>query len=83
MNQKSKRVLTAWLFPVIMLLVDSALGAGTVSEIRITGNKKVEADAILNAIKLRKGDSWTEESIASEIRILFGLGYFSDLRISK
>ena len=83
MNQNSKRFLTKWLIPAMMLMVTSAQGGGPIAEIKINGNKKVEADAILNAIKLKKGGTWTPTEIASEIKTLFGLGYFSDLRISS
>ena len=67
----------------LLLSASLARGGGTIADIKITGNRKVEADAILNAIKVKKGDTWTESQIAEEIKTLFGLGYFSDLRISK
>jgi outer membrane protein insertion porin family len=83
MNLILKRFTKSGSLLSLLLLATMASGGGTIADIKITGNKKVEADAILNALKVKKGDTWTESQIAAEIKTLFGLGYFSDLRISK
>jgi len=59
------------------------IGSGIVADLKVSGNKKVEADAIINTIKLKKGGTWNEGVVASDIKSLFALGYFSDIRFLK
>ena len=53
---------------------------GTVREIRVAGNKKIERDAILARIRSKTGDHGSRASIAQDIRNIHGLGYFDDVR---
>jgi outer membrane protein insertion porin family len=68
---------------VIFSLDPFALAGGVVSEIKIQGNRKVESDAINNVLTMKVGSPWTEADVAADIKKLFGLGYFSDVRISN
>ena len=52
-----------------------------ISEIVVRGNAKVESDAIIALLKSRKGEPLKKESTTGDIRALYELGYFSDVRL--
>ena len=52
-----------------------------VSKVRVTGNKRVDTDAILQVTMTRAGDFFDPEIIASDIKSIYGLGYFNDVRV--
>ena len=57
--------------------------AETIVEVQVRGNGKVESDAILAIMKLHKGDVLKPDMVAEDIRTLYELGYFSDIRVFK
>jgi outer membrane protein insertion porin family len=54
-----------------------------IKEIIVGGNRKVERDAVLTTIKSRPGDRLSKETIKEDIKLLYELGYFSDIQIFK
>lgn len=59
-------------------------GSGeSVVDIAVRGNAKVESDAIITILKTRKGGFFDPAIIKADIKSLFDLGYFSDVRIFK
>ena len=46
----------------------------------IKGNRRIEAAVILNAIKLKAGDTVSLEQVDSDIRAIYRLGYFLDVK---
>ncbi|HIJ88098.1 MAG TPA: outer membrane protein assembly factor BamA [Desulfuromonadales bacterium] len=52
-------------------------------EIRIQGNRRIESAAILNAIKMRAGDTLTGEKSDADIRAIYKLGHFQDVQAVK
>jgi len=53
----------------------------TIVDIQVRGNAKVEAEAIVTIMETRKGDVLESTRLADDIRRLFELGYFSDIRV--
>jgi len=53
-----------------------------VDEIIIRGNKRIEAPAILNAIKLKPGDTLSHEKTSADIRAIYKMGHFQDIQVS-
>jgi len=51
-----------------------------ITAVVIKGNRKIESAAILNAVKLKVGDSLDIERVDSDIRAIFRLGYFQDVK---
>jgi len=51
-----------------------------ISELIIKGNRRIEPAVILNAVKLKAGDSLDIERVDSDIRAIFKLGYFQDVK---
>jgi outer membrane protein insertion porin family len=49
----------------------------------VTGNHRIEAAAIMTAIKLKSGDKLSEEKIDDDIQSIFRLGFFTDVKAEK
>ncbi len=54
-----------------------------VSAIEITGQKKIEKEAILARLKSKIDEKYSEENIAEDIKILFKMGFFVQIEVSK
>lgn len=53
------------------------------AEIRIQGNRRIEAAAILNVVKLHAGDSLYGDKTDADIRAIYKLGHFLDVQALK
>jgi outer membrane protein insertion porin family len=80
------------LIRILTLLLSVALTHGPavadenpeiVQDIQIRGNAKVESEAIVTLLKTRKADPLRAADIQEDIRTLYELGYFSDIRVYK
>ena len=56
----------------------AAQHAGRVAEVRVRGNQRIEAAAILSRIGTTKGGAFSPPQISEDLREIHGLGYFSD-----
>jgi outer membrane protein insertion porin family len=54
-----------------------------VAEIIVAGNRRIESPAISNAIKLKVGDNFYEEKIDEDIKSIYNLGFFTDVKAEK
>ncbi len=52
-----------------------------VAEVVITGNKRIEADAIKKIIKTKKGDAYSAKYIRDDVKSIYKMGYFGDVRV--
>src|SRR5713226_8554917 len=52
-----------------------------VRSIRIQGNKRIEVPAIKGRLTLKEGEPFTAEKIREQIRALYQMGYFEDVRV--
>ncbi len=59
----------------------SAEEAIRVSEIRVTGNQRIETDAILRVIETRPGGVYDEERLSADLEAIYQMGYFDDIRV--
>jgi outer membrane protein insertion porin family len=67
----------------VALAPAAALAAPTVQDIRIVGNRRVEPDAIANAISTKKGAPFDARQIQADVRALMKLGLFSDVAVER
>ena len=76
-------VLTFRVVPAAALLGRPGLsGSGdTVAQVRIRGNRRIEADAIRSRITTRAGDPLNRARIAKDVREVQSLGFFSDVDV--
>ncbi len=61
----------------------SAPRAGSIGEVVVSGNKKIEKDAILGRIRSQVGARYSEDLIREDIQSIFKLGYFYDVEVSR
>ena len=52
-----------------------------IAEILIEGNQRIEADAIRRLIKTNAGDIYSVKSLSDDLKAVFAMGYFDDVRI--
>ncbi|SMC27811.1 Beta-barrel assembly machine subunit BamA [Desulfacinum hydrothermale DSM 13146] len=52
------------------------LAKAVIADVRVRGNERIEADAILVNVESRKGDLLREHTIQKDIRSIFKMGYF-------
>ncbi|MBU1161126.1 MAG: outer membrane protein assembly factor BamA [Proteobacteria bacterium] len=52
-----------------------------VSGVEIAGNKRIESDAIKMIIKTKPGDVYLSKSLSDDLKAVFAMGYFDDIRI--
>jgi outer membrane protein insertion porin family len=73
------------LFAALALAVAPARAAAepVVEDVRIEGNRRVESDAIRNAISQRKGTPYDPKKVQADIRALMKLGFFSDVTVER
>jgi outer membrane protein insertion porin family len=53
----------------------------TIVEVRIKGNQRIEEDAIRRIIKMKKGDVFNLKNISDELKAVYAMGYFDDVRV--
>ncbi len=52
-----------------------------IADITIVGNRRIEADAILRTIKTQPGDIYMAQNLSNDLKAIYGMGYFEDVRI--
>lgn len=52
-----------------------------IGEIKIEGNNRIQRDAILSKIEMKPGTTFRRSALGDEIRELYSMGYFDDVRI--
>ncbi|UCD31441.1 MAG: outer membrane protein assembly factor BamA [Desulfobacterales bacterium] len=52
-----------------------------VAKVLVTGNKRIEADAINKRIKTKPGDVYLAKSLSEDLKAVYAMGYFDDIRI--
>jgi outer membrane protein insertion porin family len=60
---------------------DEAIREGQVVDVRVEGNRRVEAEAVRRALRTRRGDLFNEARTAEDLRAIWALGYFSDAQL--
>lgn len=74
------------LFPLIFLISahinisESAEGIPIIKSIEIKGNKKIETETIQSKIKNTVSSPFSQEAVQQDIKSLYGLGYFDDIK---
>jgi outer membrane protein insertion porin family len=53
-----------------------------VSEVVITGNKRIESEAVKRIIKTKSGDLYLTKHIQDDVKSIHKMGYFGDVRVN-
>lgn len=65
------------------MLFTANVQAQTVENITVSGNKKIEKEAILSKLVSKKGNKYSIQNIKKDVRQLFETGYFFDIQVDK
>jgi outer membrane protein insertion porin family len=52
-----------------------------IKQILIKGNNRIEEDAIRRVIKIHKGDIYNLKTVSDELKAVYAMGYFDDIRV--
>ena len=50
-------------------------------QVLISGNNRIEEDAIRRVIKIKEGDLYNLKTITDEVKAIYNMGYFDDIRV--
>ncbi|MGO8970455.1 MAG: outer membrane protein assembly factor BamA [Myxococcaceae bacterium] len=59
----------------------SAQGSDTITEIRVEGNRRVEPQAVIRALKNHVGSKYDPSLTGADLQGLWALGFFSDIQL--
>ncbi|MGE4314329.1 MAG: outer membrane protein assembly factor BamA [Pseudobdellovibrionaceae bacterium] len=74
------------LLPLVGLVLFAAMSvahAAPISDIRIVGSERVEAETVKSYLPVRVGDELTQDSLDQSVKALFDTGFFTDVQISQ
>lgn len=54
-----------------------------VTSVTISGNQRIESDAILKNVKTKAGDVFLTRSLSEDLKRIYAMGYFEDVRIES
>ncbi|HXX47534.1 MAG TPA: outer membrane protein assembly factor BamA [Myxococcota bacterium] len=58
----------------------SGFGA-VVADVRVSGNRRIEADAVKAVVGTKIGDKLSATRVAEDVKRIYGLGFFHDVRV--
>jgi len=73
-------ILLFFMYPFFCIASASAEEQPLIKLIELRGNKKIESETISGKIKSRIGERFSEETVQQDIKKLYGIGYFDDIR---
>ncbi len=62
-------------------LYNQIVGIAQIDSVIVKGNQRVESDAILAIVETRKGESLDFDKLDKDLRAIYAMGYFNDVRI--
>jgi outer membrane protein insertion porin family len=62
---------------------DKLFQRAKIEEVRVTGNRRIEADAILATIKAKPGDVFAAKRLSEDLKAVYAMGYFEDIRVES
>jgi outer membrane protein insertion porin family len=75
--------LTLSVEPVVYSARPAEAQGGTIREIKVAGNRRVEPETVRTYLRFNAGDQYDPAKVDASIRSLFATGLFSDVRIDR
>ncbi|MEW5724213.1 MAG: outer membrane protein assembly factor BamA, partial [Thermodesulfobacteriota bacterium] len=69
------------LFVVASLAEAQAPSGGLVTKVVVSGNKRIEEDAILRVLETQPGDPYSPEKVSADLRHIYDMGFFEDVQV--
>jgi len=61
----------------------AAAGVGAVvEEVQVTGNRRIEADAVKAVVSTKVGEKVSDKTLAEDVKRIYALGFFHDVRVA-
>jgi len=79
------KILAAFVLILSLQLVNSGSARAEgekIAEIAVSGNRRIETAAILGAVKLKAGDTLFSDKTDADLRAIYKLGHFQDVRVT-
>jgi len=76
-----RTLLTAAVLMTGLFFVAPAFAEGQLDEVRVQGNRRSEADAILRVIGTRPGQPLDRSQLRRDIARVFRLGFYTDVKV--
>ncbi len=54
-----------------------------IAEVRVSGNRRIEPDAIKRIAKTQPGDSLLAKNLSEDLKAIYSMGYFDDVRVES
>lgn len=65
----------------VVLAAQGAFAEGEkISDVQVRGNRRIDTAAIINAVKLKAGDLFYVEKVDADVRAIYRLGQFQDVK---
>ena len=78
---KQRLSLLALLFLVILAPAGLFAEGEIITEIEVRGQRRIEESAILSNVRSRVGDYFSSQRISEDIKSIFKMGYFNDVKV--
>ncbi len=62
-------------------LYNQIVGIAQIDSVLVKGNQRVESDAVLAIVETRKGESLDFDKLDKDLRAIYAMGFFNDVRI--
>jgi outer membrane protein insertion porin family len=62
-------------------LLNQIAGVEQIDSIRVTGNRRIEAEAILAVVESKKGERLDYDKLDRDLRAIYRMGFFTDVKI--
>ena len=49
--------------------------------VEVTGNQRIEADAVKRVVKTKPGDVYNLEKLSADLKAIYAMGYFDDIQV--
>lgn len=72
-----------WIFLFIAFSVGAQNPRATIKDIVVDGNSRIEKDAVLEKMSLKKGKVLDEDAVKADILAIFGMGFFEDVGMEE
>ena len=68
---------------LVLMTTDHLFSGGApVASVNISGNTMMSSQAILNTLRIKPGGTYSESKATSDIKRIYGLGYFDDVQVN-
>ncbi|MCX5882980.1 MAG: outer membrane protein assembly factor BamA [Deltaproteobacteria bacterium] len=54
-----------------------------IADVRVSGNKRIEQDAIKRVAKTQPGDTFLPKNLSEDLKAVYSMGYFDDVRVES